>query len=88
AVLIHLGRERFLERYKLYIAKVQEIRQQVQRLDSVDLRYDRQIIVNPDLRGTDLKPGAPAAEKPAPPPVVKPAPAPAPKHAVVRKHRR
>ena len=80
AVLIHLGHERFLERYKLYIAKVQEIRQQVQRLDSVDLRYDRQIIVNPDLRGTGLSPAAPPTQKPVP--------APAPKPAVVRKHHR
>jgi cell division protein FtsQ len=88
AVLIHLGHERFLERYKLYIAKVQEIRQQVQRLDSVDLRYDRQIIVNPDLRGTALTPAPAPAEKPAPAPVVKPAAAPAAKHAVVRKHHR
>ncbi|HVP63774.1 MAG TPA: FtsQ-type POTRA domain-containing protein [candidate division Zixibacteria bacterium] len=86
AVLIHLGHERFLERYKLYIAKVQEIRQQVQRLDSVDLRYDRQIIVNPDLRGTSLTPGA--AEKPAPAPTIKPANKAAAKPAVVRKHHR
>ena len=48
AVLIHLGNEQFLERYKVYMAHVQEWRQEFRRLESVDLRYDRQIIVNPD----------------------------------------
>jgi hypothetical protein len=30
------------------MAHLQEWRQQFQKLESVDLRYDRQIIVNPD----------------------------------------
>lgn len=51
AVLVHLGSSNFLERYKIYISHVREWRQQFEKLDSVDLRYDRQIIVNPDLRG-------------------------------------
>jgi len=51
AVLIHLGSSNFLDRYKVYVAHVQEWRQQFEKLESVDLRYDRQIIVNPDLRG-------------------------------------
>jgi cell division protein FtsQ len=48
AVLIHLGPSNFLDRYKIFVAHVQEWRQQFQKLDSVDLRYDRQVIVNPD----------------------------------------
>ena len=48
AVLVHLGNEQFLERYKVYMAHVQEWRQEFHKLESVDLRYDRQIIVNPD----------------------------------------
>lgn len=48
-VLIHLGASNFLDRYKIFVAHVQEWRQQFQRLDSVDLRYDRQVIVNPDV---------------------------------------
>jgi cell division protein FtsQ len=48
AVLVHLGNEQFLERYKIYLAHVQEWRQQFSHLDSVDLRYDRQVVVNPD----------------------------------------
>ena len=50
-VLVHLGASNFLERYKIYVTHVQEWRQQFEKLESVDLRYDRQIIVNPDLRG-------------------------------------
>jgi cell division protein FtsQ len=47
-VLIHLGASDFLRRYKVYLSHLQEWRQQFQKLDSVDLRYERQIIVNPD----------------------------------------
>ena len=51
AVLVHLGSSNFLERYKVYVAHVQEWRQQFPRLDSVDLRYDGQVVVNPDIQG-------------------------------------
>ena len=47
-VLVHLGSSNYLDRYKIYVTHVQEWRQQFQHLDSVDLRYDRQVIVNPD----------------------------------------
>jgi cell division protein FtsQ len=56
-VLVHLGSSNYLERYKVYVSHVREWRQQFDKLESVDLRYDRQIIVNPDLQG---------AAKPAP----------------------
>ena len=51
-VLIHLGASAFLERYKVYVAHIREWRQQFQKVDSVDLRYDRQVIVNPDAAET------------------------------------
>ncbi len=51
-VLVHLGSSNYLERYKIYVSHVREWRQQFDKLESVDLRYDRQIIVNPDLQGT------------------------------------
>src|SRR4051794_12691855 len=57
AVLVHLGSANYLDRFKIYVSHVQEWRQQFDKLQSVDLRYDRQIVVNPDLRG---------ATKPAP----------------------
>jgi cell division protein FtsQ len=47
-VLIHLGSANYLDRFKVYVAHVQEWRTQFQKLRSVDLRYDRQVIVNPD----------------------------------------
>ena len=57
-VLVHLGSSDYLERFKIYVAHVQEWRQQFQKVRSVDLRYDRQVIVNPDD-------GNPARPKPA-----------------------
>ena len=48
AVMVHLGNSDLLERYKLYVTHVAEWRQQFQNLRSVDLRYEGQIVVNPD----------------------------------------
>jgi len=48
AVLVHLGSSNFLERFKIYVAHVQEWRTQFHNLESVDLRYEHQVIVNPD----------------------------------------
>jgi len=55
-VLVHLGSSSYLDRYKVYVGHLREWRQQFPRLESVDLRYDRQIIVNPDLHGTPVQP--------------------------------
>lgn len=52
AVLVHLGSGNYLDRFKIYVSHLREWRQQFQKIESVDLRYDQQIIVNPDLRGT------------------------------------
>jgi len=64
-VLVHLGSSHYLERYKIYVTHVQEWQQQFDKLESVDLRYDRQIIVNPDLQGPMKQPplSAEAARK-------------------------
>ncbi|HXM68245.1 MAG TPA: FtsQ-type POTRA domain-containing protein [Candidatus Acidoferrum sp.] len=51
-VLVHLGSSDYLRRYKIYVTHAQAWRQQFLRLDSVDLRYDNQIIVNPDMERT------------------------------------
>lgn len=73
-VLIHLGSSDYLDRYKIYVAHVQEWRQQFDKLESVDLRYDRQIIVNPDLQGPPKQtPLVPASAKAAVAAGVKPA---------------
>ena len=67
AVLVHMGSSDFLRRYKTFLAHVSEWRQQLpgQKLDSVDLRYEGQIVVNPD------KKVAPPSAQPAPPVVAK-----------------
>jgi len=65
-VLIHLGSANYLDRFKIYVAHVQEWRQQFQKLRSVDLRYDRQVIVNPDEeKAAAAAPKVKAAVKPA-----------------------
>jgi cell division protein FtsQ len=55
-VLVHLGSSNYLERYKIYVTHVRDWQQQFDRLESVDLRYDHQIIVNPDLQGSAKQP--------------------------------
>ncbi|HKH98661.1 MAG TPA: FtsQ-type POTRA domain-containing protein [Candidatus Acidoferrales bacterium] len=50
-VQVHLGSSDYLKRYKIYVSHVQEWRQQFQKLVSVNLRYDNQVIVNPDMEG-------------------------------------
>jgi cell division protein FtsQ len=50
-VQVELGSADFLKRYKTYVSHVQEWRQQFQKLESVNLRYDNQVIVNPEMEG-------------------------------------
>jgi len=65
-VLVHLGSGNYLQRYRTYVTHVQQWRQQFEKLESVDLRYDGQIIVNPDLEGMARQPAlTPAAAKAA-----------------------
>ncbi|HKD83856.1 MAG TPA: FtsQ-type POTRA domain-containing protein [Terriglobales bacterium] len=68
AVLVHLGSSNFLDRFKVYVAHVQEWRAQFQKLESVNLRYDHQVIVNPDSDSVAIaqqKPAANNGESPA-----------------------
>jgi cell division protein FtsQ len=65
-VLVHLGSGNYLSRYQTYVANIQKWREKYQKLESVDLRYDGQIIVNPDLQGIPRQPTlTPAAAKAA-----------------------
>ncbi len=71
AVLVHLGPSNFLEHFKVYVAHVQEWRSQFKKLESVDLRYDHQVIVNPDSPAVEGPQGAtntPASTVTATPP--------------------
>lgn len=56
-VLLELGSSDYLKRYKIYVAHVREWRQQFQKLESVNLRYDNQVIVNPEMEGKPKSPG-------------------------------
>ena len=73
-VLVQLGSSDYLKRYKTYVSHAQEWRQQFQKLESVNLRYDNQVIVNPDLPPTPKRATlTPAAAKAAAAAGVKPA---------------
>ena len=78
-VQVELGSSDYLKRYKTYVSHVQEWRQEFQKLESVNLRYDNQVIVNPDMVKPDPKGKpkqvaiAPAAAKAATAAGVKPA---------------
>src|ERR1700733_14762073 len=61
-VLVELGASDYLKRYRTYVSHVREWRQQFQKLESVNLRYDNQVIVNPDMEG---RPKQPAPASPA-----------------------
>jgi cell division protein FtsQ len=56
----------------MYVAHVQEWRTQFQKLQSVDLRYEHQVIVNPDVvptagNGSNTAPEAKPAAAPSKP---------------------
>ena len=60
-VLVELGAADYLKRYKIYVSHVQEWRHQFQKLESVNLRYDNQVIVNPDMEGRPKQPALAAS---------------------------
>jgi cell division protein FtsQ len=62
-LLIHLGAENYLERFTFYKTHIQEWRQQSVHLQAVDLRYERQVVLVPEISS----PAEPALEQ-APPP--------------------
>jgi len=48
AVLVHLGRENFLARYLIYLSHIEEWQQKFPNLQSIDLRYEGQVVINAD----------------------------------------
>jgi cell division protein FtsQ len=73
-VLIDLGSSDYLKRYQTYVSHVQQWRQQFQKLESVNLRYDNQVIVNPEMQAGLRQPAlAASAAKAAVAAGVKPA---------------
>lgn len=45
-VLVHLGSEQFQERFRRYLAMSREIKKKYPMLDSVDLRFENQVVIN------------------------------------------
>ncbi len=75
-VLAHFGEDHFLERYQRYRAHIAEWRQQYPKLAAVDLRYDRQVVLEMSSGATASAPAASPDEAPtAVPPVLQAAPA-------------
>jgi cell division protein FtsQ len=58
AVLLHLRSPNFLAPFQLYMGHIREWRSQFPRLDSLDLRYEGQVIVNPDSSAAHAKDSA------------------------------
>jgi cell division protein FtsQ len=81
-VMVHFGEDNFLDRYKKFEEHLGEWRAQYPHLNAVDMRYERQVVLEMQ-RGSTVPVGggeaaaeaAPAAETPAPVAAPKPAPA-------------
>jgi len=63
-ILLHLGDQNFLPRFMVYLSNVQKWEQERGKLESVDLRYGREVILNPDMRAVRAD-APPAAVQPA-----------------------
>ncbi len=48
AILLHLGKEDFLARYRIYLGHIQEWKQKFPSIQSIDLRYGGQVVINAD----------------------------------------
>jgi cell division protein FtsQ len=68
-ILLHLGSEDFLPRFMVFLSNVQKWEQERGKLESVDLRYGREVILNPDRHAPPSPPPPQAAKgDPAPRP--------------------
>lgn len=59
-ILAHFGEDHFLERYQRYQAHIAEWRQQYPKLAAVDLRYDRQVVLEMASGASAMQPTAEA----------------------------
>ena len=64
-LVVHLGSGNYLDRYKIYVRHIAEWRQQFNKLESVDLRFNGQVIVNADGRASTNGPKSSAGEEKA-----------------------
>ncbi|MBI3406008.1 MAG: hypothetical protein HY046_11185, partial [Acidobacteria bacterium] len=50
AVLVHFGTGDFKTKFKVFVENIGQWRADAGRVESVDLRFDRQVVVNPEAR--------------------------------------
>jgi cell division protein FtsQ len=50
AIVLHLGSGDFLKRYKTYLAHIQQWHRDFPKIRSIDLRFDNQVVVNPETK--------------------------------------
>ncbi len=50
SVLVHFGDRDFFGRFRVFINNIGQWRARAGRVDSVDLRFERQVVVNPEER--------------------------------------
>ena len=56
AVLLHLGEEDFLARFRVYLGHIQEWKQKFSSIQSIDLRYGGQVVINADPARESARP--------------------------------
>jgi cell division protein FtsQ len=62
-IVLHLGNESFLPRFMVFLSNVQKWEQERGKLESVDLRYGREVILNPDMNAAlNAAPAQPLSE--------------------------
>lgn len=57
-ILVHFGTDHFLERYRRFQEHVTEWRTQYPRLSGVDMRYDRQVVLQMPPKDSTVQPGS------------------------------
>jgi cell division protein FtsQ len=55
-LLVHFGHRNFLGRFENFLTVLPELRKTNARIDSVDLRYNNQVVVNPEGQGSGASP--------------------------------
>jgi cell division protein FtsQ len=64
-VMVHFGEDNFLDRYRKFQEHLPEWRAQYPHLSSVDMRYERQVVLEMQKGSTVPVTGAPVADQPA-----------------------
>jgi cell division protein FtsQ len=55
-IWVHFGNSDFVNKYRLLVENITQWRASVGRVESVDLRFSRQVVVNPEREPEQVKP--------------------------------